>query len=675
MYLISQRLSRLFSTLLESDKPLSVTQLADQLNVSRRTIFRELKDVDGLLSKYHLTLETSVGEGLYLSGTSENKMQFSTVVYSQESSPSIDKEERRIALALSLLSNFRWQKLLYYASLLDVSEATVSLDLDVIETELAEFQISVLRKKGLGILVCGQERQLRSATVEYLMKTNGIQGKSILMLGFPSLEVQEGVVTLLKDLSLFFDWMTVDAKELMGFRLMVQVSRLQQQMELPEENHHRESTLYLEMAHRVASELSSRFDIDVPTEEIYYLAGGLRAARTKGGIPDTQGDEASFMQMQGLAYRMIERFHPQLAPLLKNNEELIRGLTIHLWSAVVRIINNHKIRDPLDGQIQREYPEIYQNTQRAVDVLREELGHSIPEGEVACIATHFGAAMMQIGNHRLRRRLKVGIICMGGIGVSYMMKGQISKEFGNQLSIEIGEYNKPDQWAKHDFLIATTSLPHVTCPVIVANPVLTQQNYQDITTLIQQLMGEIQVTSTHSSPALLDHISEASRHLDDIKCLLNNFSTIPFSANQTVEELAKFAGYRFANSIEMGEQIFHDLMTREAMSSQIIQPLNLLLLHCVTTGVECPTIALLHMTNCSVITSDNLNVTSGLIILAPKDGSSALKEAIGAISGALVEHEEFLAAIHNGDSDTVYRTIQSILNIHLTGYFSNVFHN
>lgn len=674
MYLISQRLGRLFAALLDSQVPLSVTQLASMLNVSRRTIFRELKDVNHLLTQYHLTLETNVGEGIHLVGSDYNKAEFARIIHAQEDTLGVDKEERRIALALALLSNLRWQKLLYYADLLGVSEATVSLDLDVIETELQEFQVSILRKKGLGILVCGQEMQLRRAALNYLMKANEAQGKSVLQLGFLSLDIQEGVTSLLHDLSLFLDWMTQDAKELMGYQMMVQVSRLQQQLELEEESAHNESALYMEMARRVASELSIRFDIDFSNEELYYLASGLRGARTKAGVPYDDQEDNSLGQMQGLAYRMIERFNPQLAPLLKTNEELVRGLSIHLWSAVTRIQQNVKIKDPLSGEIQREYPEIYHQTKCAVEVLQEELQHPIPEGEIACIATHFGAAMMQVGQHRLRRRLKVGIICMGGIGVSYMMEGQIKKEFGGHITTEIGEYNKPEEWGKHDFLVSTAPLQGIHKPVVVANPVLTPDNYEEIRLLITQLKEAAQSEEHQEGGELLHQVQEATGHLKELEGLLHSFTTISFSADQSVEELSKFAGYRFANTTLMGEQIYNDLMAREAMSTQIISPLNLLLLHCITAGVNHPVFALIHMSNDSVIGTGDDAVTSGIVVLAPKDGSPMLKNAIGTISGALIEDEGFLSAIHQGNSTEVYQKIQTMLSVHLSRYFSTTFH-
>ncbi len=346
MHTIPQRLSRIFATLLESGEPVSVTTLAAVLGVSRRTVFRELENVDSILRRLNLRLDTTVGEGLYLSGEQQDIDRLGDIINAQRESLAVDKEQRRTALALLVLDSTQWKKLYYFSSILEVSEATVSLDMDILEHEFKCYNIQLLRKKGMGIFVNGTEMNIRTIFVNYLLK---VQNTSLVK-DILSEAIAHGVNEILKSQSIFLNWMTGDALVIMSNRLIVQISRLKKGQVLGVCEVKKQNTLYTEVAKKLAQELSYHFDIDIAQQELDYIVDGLRAARTKTGSEFYEDENASFSRARHLAYRMIERFDSRLAPTLKTNEELVRGLSIHLWSAIVRIESGYRIDDPLDGQ-------------------------------------------------------------------------------------------------------------------------------------------------------------------------------------------------------------------------------------------------------------------------------------------------------------------------------------
>ncbi len=674
MYSIPQRLSKIFTELVKSKSPVSVSTLASLLGVSRRTVFRELENVDVILKRFNVKLETTVGEGLFLSGLQQDIEKLKQVIIEQRDSIATDKELRRIALALLLLESTQWKKLYFFASILEVSEATISLDLDVLEQEFKSYNIQLMRKKGIGVVVNATELNIRTAYVNYLVKSQVDSKISPTLEEILPTEIAEGVRGVLAEQSIFINWMTKDALLVLSYQLIVQISRIKSGLVLGTSDMRKFNTLYTEVAKKLASELEYHFTIEISEPELDYIVESLRAARTKTGSEFYEDESIAFSRAQSLAYQMIERFDSRLAPTLKTNEELVRGLSIHLWSAVIRIERGYKIKDPLGGQLKAEYPEIYKNTEYACTALSEQLCCKIPDEEIACVATHFGAAVLQIGQNKIKRRLRVGVICLGGIGVSYMMAGQVKKLFGKDVITEVCEYNQPYTFKDCDFLVSTNMIPDTDKPTIIAHPMLTKQEINEIKNLVETLSASDNNTIANSKhQSFTENLGETIEYTKCIEHILLNFEVIEIQQDMNIDEVSKYAGYRFANSHRDGEKIYQSLMAREKMSTQLIESLNIVLLHCSTDGVKQPIIVLLHPKNGEIKNQAGQTAKSCVLMLIPQNSKSELKEAIGAISSSLIEDEAFLKAVVDGEQTAIKTKLEFILSVHLMNYFRDRF--
>ncbi len=674
MQIISQRLVKIFQILLSKEEPVSVNEFATMLNVSRRTVFRELENVDIFLEKYNLCLETSVKEGLYLAGDAEKRRVLANEIENIGPLFSLSKDDRRRIFALALLNNTDYQKLYYYATMLEVSEATLSLDLDSLEEEFEKFEVQLLRKKGLGVAVRGLEKNIRKALVFYLSKT--LTKGDVLACKYQFLDdsIRRDVHSILSLMSIQLDWITPDSLNILENRLCVQVVRLKNQQYVQTQDDVPQNGVLWQLAKKIACEMQKSFAVELTDAEVGRIVKGLVSARAKQKNPMSEAEEmAVFNHVRSLTFLLIERFDARLAPTLKNDEEFVRGLSIHLWSAIERIKNGYEIIDPLDGQIKQEYPDIYNRTAQAAKLLEEEFLKEVPESEIVCLSTHFGAAVMQIGRKLPKRKLHVGIVCIGGIGVSYMLNSQVKKRFSGEVITEISDYKSKDQWEKNDFIISTIPLETNGKPVVHVNPILTQKDYETIRTLIETVGSEMAENTLDSHAGLASSIDSAAIHLQEAACVLKHFQKLMVHDVRTVEDVAKFAGYRFANTPQLGDLIYKDLMTREALSSQIIESLDLLLLHCITQGVSQPMVVLLSFGGQCVTNSTGETAKTCLLILMPHTASAEIKQAIGQISVALIEEDAFLQAVQEENEEIIFGKLQTILQGHLALYFSHMF--
>ncbi len=113
--LYSNRFKQILKICLEQDPDyVSIDALAKRLKTSRRTIFRELQNVD--LKRYRLSLASKAGKGIRLEGKEEDKRALLDDLEA-ESIPYFHKEERQKYLAFELLRFPEVKKLVYYGNL------------------------------------------------------------------------------------------------------------------------------------------------------------------------------------------------------------------------------------------------------------------------------------------------------------------------------------------------------------------------------------------------------------------------------------------------------------------------------------------------------------------------------------------------------------------------------
>lgn len=133
----SEREQLILSHMLQANASLTVKNLEYLLDVSRRTVYRELANLEESLKHYDLNLQRSKDGSLYIDGTSSKLDQLRADAKIDES-PHLMKTDRQKLMILHLI--FANEPVYSKQLALDfsVSEGTISQDLDAIDTSLKE---------------------------------------------------------------------------------------------------------------------------------------------------------------------------------------------------------------------------------------------------------------------------------------------------------------------------------------------------------------------------------------------------------------------------------------------------------------------------------------------------------------------------------------------------------
>ena len=167
---LSAREIRLIEVLLRHPNGLTAAGIADRLNVSARTVHRDLQPASDFLGSHSLKLVRQSGRGVRVEGPPEARGK--AIEHLHEMGPvSLPPHERQLSLLSVLLMAQQPIKLRALASRLKVAIGTVSRDLDEMEGWLTAFGISLVRKRGSGVEISGREGDRRRA-IRHLISQN-----------------------------------------------------------------------------------------------------------------------------------------------------------------------------------------------------------------------------------------------------------------------------------------------------------------------------------------------------------------------------------------------------------------------------------------------------------------------------------------------------------------------
>ena len=160
---LTPRLKQILEVMLEEDRAVAVSFLAEKIGTSKRTVQRELEFAGNDVRPYGLTFCSKTGTGVWLEGETDAKQTLLEQIGRERQNEIGSRDERRKRLILEILKDKSLKKLFYYSDLFGVSETTVSADLEAVEGWLNEHRLKITRKPGSGISIEGSEENYRSA--------------------------------------------------------------------------------------------------------------------------------------------------------------------------------------------------------------------------------------------------------------------------------------------------------------------------------------------------------------------------------------------------------------------------------------------------------------------------------------------------------------------------------
>jgi mannitol operon transcriptional antiterminator len=695
----SPRLRQILLILLQEDQIISVKKLADEIKVSKRTVQRELEFIDASLRKYKVLLQTKTGIGIWLDGEEADKKNLLADLKEEDVIDSGDKEDRRKRLILEILKDRTPKKLYYYGNIFGVSEATISNDMEAIEDWFHQFDLKIIRKQGYGVALEGSEKNYRLAVRKFIdenidskiMKNlsgdnertileviRDTEGKNIYNL--INKEILKQVITCfnsIRDKRLLR--LTENSYIGLILHVTIAVNRILQE-EIIEPNNELLEKLSkdedYDLALHIANSLEEEFQIEIPDIEVAYVLLHIKGSKLQyinEGIEIENLKERE--ELLNFINDMIDVYDEDLAYELKQDEEFIVGLLTHLQPTFIRLKNHMTISNPLLPEIKGTYPDIFKKCQMAGALITKRYGYKVPEEEIGFLSMHFGAAGVRLENQKeSKRRVDIGIVCASGIGISRLMHTKLKRYLKERA--EITTYGKedltPEVLKKLDFLISSIKLEDMKVEVIRVSPLLIDSDLEQI---------ETKVRLYAKTPKRNKNDKDFSKQLEQvnfaatqIKTIINDFLIFKVSNFITFEELLVAVTEKLTPYNEKRLLIQEDIKRREKIASQVIPEYDFALLHTRTKGAVKPSFSVCVTKELSEFEDPFFKkVHAVIIMLIPEDAN--FKEngnIMGHLSSRLIEDEEFLKLIFQGEKDRIQNYISRELKDYFNQYLDQV---
>ena len=459
--------------LLESDKAIPVSYIADKMNLSKKTIYSYLSrnDFKNIVKNGEIIKKPNVGITIEIDKLEKDRVLRFLSIGDYKLDYSSDKNDRVNNILEILLKSPKVFNATHLANELYVSKSTVLNDLNMIESILNSKNINLIKRENVGIFLQGSEVDIRKFFAYFiksmytsnnqceilegnidrrLSKENMIKLKSI----FPSTDI--GIISECVKL----------AEEILNNKLtdtdfnsiIINIDILINRFKFgyivdshKNANQIKETKEYL-AALLIKTKLLNELKIpDIPENEVVQIAKYLLSARMQNKMVDVSNLDVT------TAKKFIKKISDQLEVDLTNDDQLMRALMKHLTPAIERFRLGINYENPLLDKIRYEYMPVYIAVLTSIEVLEREDNVAINENEIGYICLHIVTA---IERKRNQPSINACIVCDSGVTIAKYIEIMLENKFKNLKIKDIYDSGqiKDDILDNYDLILTTCNI-------------------------------------------------------------------------------------------------------------------------------------------------------------------------------------------------------------------------
>ncbi|QTJ41288.1 transcription antiterminator [Dolosigranulum pigrum] len=687
MYL-SKREKLLLTLLMNQPSGVTVSFLIEKLDVSRRTVYRELSNAEETLDNFGLKLVKDA-KGYIISGDKENLDKLRNSISEKKLLDDFSKKQRQRILIIKLLLAEDELKIDGLAIDLGVSASTIQSDLQSIEQMFQEYKIEVERRKSFGIIAHADEISLR-----------------LIISGLISIEFNE------------FNF----------FRLFDEANNI------IEERYHSLSNVFLEVIDQKALEISFksirqyekfRFDevTDTQLQNLIILLA-LTAMRIKDGHTIKYQDNKIKQKREKnkvLAEYLLDELTLQYSNFIVTEEEInfltsqIEGLNVplkHEFSEsydinliyktreLIRSVSDEMNRDlredkalyndllaHINASLSRDQSPIYKKSNPLLDKIYyefTELSHVVEKhlkrlfldidfhaNDVLYIVIHFASAFERTAEIN---DLSILIVCSSGVGTAKILESRLVKNIPEINAVDISTVSNlyKHNFEEYDLILSTIFLNGFEQEYKVVTPLIMDDEMENIKTITAQKISHKQShrkvvsrnTNTIQSLDQFDEFNNFYRRTSIINAILHSFNVKTIKNKPSIRDMLEYICSNLEEEVILEQEPVVQKLERRLNQAPIgIPDTQMALFHCIDSGIKQPFFSIYDLEepiNIQDMSHSNMKLTRVLLMLGPEPIDEMAQEILGTISGSIVENQFNLQLFNEGSREVLEQFISQL---------------
>ena len=466
---LNERCTLILKMLLLNDGYMSLQEIAEGTNVSKRSIYNDIYGMnEWLKDKNTPALEVVRGRGVQVPLASRARIEKLLEEERLKSEHIFSPAQRVKVLICYIIYSKQPLYVNYFIEYFRISRNTIFGDLRLVSTRLKEHNLELWYDSKSGYKVVGDMVRIRAL---FTLTFNDL--KSLFESGILDFIDKEEVLGHLQKLKAIEKALGIEYVEGKLLSLGVLLSVIYaggEQLHLP-------GLKREEISETKEYKLINQYFLDLPEEERFYLCLHMLGARL-AFVDEEIFDRSANPAIYQLSFFLVSEFERIACVSFEDKEELQRALYTHISTSMYRYQHGVQIEDSMSEDIIREYPNLFEITKVVTKKLEQMIGLPIVDGEVALLALHFGSRLTR--RESSANQLRVLIVCINGISTGNMLKQEIQQLLPR--AVIVGVISKMEMLGgqeKYDLIISTVNIKSEV-PVIVVRPILTNRDREQI---------------------------------------------------------------------------------------------------------------------------------------------------------------------------------------------------
>ena len=484
---LDSRQASIARVLLERTGVASLYQVASALHLTDRMVRYDLPSVEAYLADRGLRLVRRRGVGIWLDGDEARRDAVRDELMTSPGPAVLDPLDRQSRVLLSLLEaapeSVRSETL---ESRLGVSGPTVRRDVRVAETWLEQHRLHLRRIPGVGLAVRGSEVDVRAALLSLVLErvpTNVLMASATASSTAPVENTAAGLTAYAHELDLpafravlRAELNDVDETDPTMVTATVSLAILARRVQADHPARLVRGRLrslldhpVSEDARRIAIAIRRRLKLAMQPAEIAAITESLL-----GFVEMTDPAATPQAEIQELVDRLIVAAAEQIHPSLAGDDLLRTNLAEHIRRLRVRLRYGLPVSNPLQHEVQKRYPDVYEISATILRAVGPLDGASIPAEEVGFLTMYLAGSLERL---RLRPKIQVTVVCPAGMATVWILVSRLLAEFPQ---LEVAQviskpaFEQTPTAIVGDFVISTVPLDSVPgdVPSLVVTPLL-----------------------------------------------------------------------------------------------------------------------------------------------------------------------------------------------------------
>ncbi|WP_283215143.1 MULTISPECIES: BglG family transcription antiterminator [Streptococcus] len=460
------------------DGPISSRRLSDYLQVSRRTVFKDIDSLRLIANKYNIDIINIPSKGIELKiNNPQDILNLENKIKEKIYRDNYSVENRRLYIIKQLYLTNNDLTLDYLSEEYLVSKTSIYNDIKVINKVIEGYGSKIVSNIS-GIELIGDEINIQRSLIELIFHYSDKVSYSSSINKAQLVFFDKNIVnSIYEELFLENKSLIENLPDYYIQSFLTLVFTLCSRVKI--DRHIGDDFKYVtpkfnnydsETVKTFVDFLIDELDLNLKAKDIAYLKKQIYAHRLVDKPINDKSDNNFIVN------KFIGRISKIEGVDFSNNEELVKAMSYHISAMVERLKLGIHIQNPLLKSLRKEYKTLFSIIWYSTNILEDYFKIKMNDDEVALILIYF-----QIQIEASNKANNILIVCQYGISCAQLIYNKVKgflPEKDNLLIRTLDELSNSDL-SDVDFIISSINLDYLNLdiPYVFVNPVINNDDY------------------------------------------------------------------------------------------------------------------------------------------------------------------------------------------------------